>query len=353
MSRLALLAPVLTLTLVLASWSTSAATAQEACVEGRVRAPETEGRCCWPGQRWARDIRRCEGPPSCPGDLVADGDACVARSVSVTPAPEVAIPTPQAPTRPVTPRITPLLPGGASAPTHGDGVRGAARPSLSVASPAEWPIAPSQGPAGLRNPRLEVADFDEGLVIAGVTVFALGYIEQLFMAGLSFGSEETTVEYRHRPDDVRSGDPRDFGAHRLGYAYDIVDDASGRVAGRYDDYSCRDGIAGTLLIPVIGSIVAGALYSSCRLPHYYSSGSVFTLDHNHRTVLGEEAAGAIPGTVAQVVGLILFLVGITERPRSIRVSSAGVSLDVGAARLTLANSAPGADRGGAGLRLAF
>ena len=47
------------------------------CAPGRTRGPETAGRCCWPGQRWSDERRRCEGPPSCPPGRAAHGDACV------------------------------------------------------------------------------------------------------------------------------------------------------------------------------------------------------------------------------------------------------------------------------------
>lgn len=50
------------------------------CSEGRVRTARTAGRCCWPDQTFTEARGRCEGPPSCPRELVAHGDACVARA---------------------------------------------------------------------------------------------------------------------------------------------------------------------------------------------------------------------------------------------------------------------------------
>lgn len=51
------------------------AAAQDECSEGRLR---MEGRCCWPGQTWSVELGRCDGAPSCPGDLVEHGEACIA-----------------------------------------------------------------------------------------------------------------------------------------------------------------------------------------------------------------------------------------------------------------------------------
>ncbi len=57
------------------------ASAQSACAEGMLRGPRTAGHCCWPGQSWARDHGRCEGPPSCPSGLAEQGDDCVPATV--------------------------------------------------------------------------------------------------------------------------------------------------------------------------------------------------------------------------------------------------------------------------------
>lgn len=63
----------------LGSLLTPSLASAQACEEGRVVSPATEGRCCWPGQRWDDVGGRCEGPPSCPPTLVASGDECVPR----------------------------------------------------------------------------------------------------------------------------------------------------------------------------------------------------------------------------------------------------------------------------------
>lgn len=71
----------------LAALAPEAARAQDACAAGRVRSEATEGRCCWPGQRWSAPRGRCEGPPSaCPSGYAAEGDACVAQVSTASPA---------------------------------------------------------------------------------------------------------------------------------------------------------------------------------------------------------------------------------------------------------------------------
>lgn len=54
-----------------------AAAARAQCAEGRDVSEQTEGRCCWPGQRWSSEAARCEGAPTCPEGLASEGDACV------------------------------------------------------------------------------------------------------------------------------------------------------------------------------------------------------------------------------------------------------------------------------------
>lgn len=47
-----------------------------ACNGGLSASQQTQGRCCWPGQRWSGDA--CVGAPSsCPAEWVASGEACV------------------------------------------------------------------------------------------------------------------------------------------------------------------------------------------------------------------------------------------------------------------------------------
>ncbi len=49
-----------------------------ACTGGRMVTSLTAGRCCWPAQSWNDERARCEGPPSCPSGMVAEGDRCSA-----------------------------------------------------------------------------------------------------------------------------------------------------------------------------------------------------------------------------------------------------------------------------------
>jgi hypothetical protein len=65
--------------------------AQDDCAEGRVR---TEGFCCWPGQTFSTDARRCEGAPHCPDGTVEHGEQCV-LPLSATASPSTAgVPAP-------------------------------------------------------------------------------------------------------------------------------------------------------------------------------------------------------------------------------------------------------------------
>lgn len=61
------------------------------CTGGRVSSLRTAGRCCWPGQNWARREARCSGAPRCPEGLAAEGDSCVAAPPFVRDAPAVAL----------------------------------------------------------------------------------------------------------------------------------------------------------------------------------------------------------------------------------------------------------------------
>ena len=49
----------------------------EPCAEHLVRGDETKGHCCWPDQVWSTSHARCLGKPSCPGGMIARGEACV------------------------------------------------------------------------------------------------------------------------------------------------------------------------------------------------------------------------------------------------------------------------------------
>jgi hypothetical protein len=190
---------------------------------------------------------------------------------------------------------------------------------------------------------VEVAAFDEGLVIAGVTTFVIGYITQLILAGSALTSDNTRSEFES-----------DLGYYASpGYAYDILDRDTGRVFARFEDYSCRNAVGGTLLVPVVGVILSAATHADCRVPHYYSEDGRLGFDHTHDVDNTAELLGAIPGALAQAIGLISFIIGITARPRSIRVEPSALAVDVGTTRVALASNAPGANLGGLSLRLDF
>lgn len=328
----------------------SRAEAQEACGEGRVRSADTAGRCCWPGQSWASDLRRCEGPPTCPVGLVAEGDSCVPSRTgpvvgpTVTPQDAIA-PAPMA--APARPGITPLVPPSAGVvappprarvpPRHAQPAQEqptqapptppqyepAAAPPVVDPGPAVWPIAPTGGPAGLHNPRWVEASSNEGLVIAGAVLLGAGYIEQVGMAIGRLADDGTIYRYSIGSPSV----------------------------GVFEDFSCRNTTGGTLFIPFVGVIVAGIVNSTCTVPYYGANGP-------RPVLLGERQdestmwwAAGIPGAVLQVLGLVLLSVGVQDHPRSVQVDPGGLALELGGARLALTNGAPSADLGGLSLRL--
>jgi serine/threonine-protein kinase len=67
--------------------------AEDPCPPGQARRDDTHGRCCWPAQAWSISAGKCVGAPSCPVDMVARGETCVAsdlgrpRSPTRTPVP--------------------------------------------------------------------------------------------------------------------------------------------------------------------------------------------------------------------------------------------------------------------------
>lgn len=305
------------------------ASAQPACTDGRVRAAETRGRCCWPGQVWARDIGRCEGPPSCPSGLASEGDDCVPAVVPHTPAPIA--PAPVAPRGPV---ITPIPAGGPIPPT-GSGPTATA-PRLS--GPASWPSAPSSGPPGLVNPHWVEEATDSSLITAGVVLLAIGYLDQL-VGAIGHGTSDT----------------RNWAGGSI-YHYDIVDYSTGveRTVGSFNDHSCRDAIAGTLAVPVLGPIISGAVLASCRVPHYTWSETSNRVVSDYSN--GDGNAGwvvaAAPGALLVLIGAILVPVGLGTSRRAVHTSAAGLSVDLGGTRLSLTSHVPGANAGVA-LRLDF
>ncbi|MBN8615842.1 MAG: hypothetical protein J0L92_34935 [Deltaproteobacteria bacterium] len=234
----------------------------------------------------------------------------------------------------VAPTTAVLEPAGTPPTTTATVAQVAAVPAAAL-GPAEWPIAPPGGPEGLRNLHWHTADFDEGLVIAGTTLFLTGYLEQIGMSVFAFTRSSTDWENHRSPN-------------QLNYSYDIVD-GSGRVQGRFEDTSCRDAQGGLLLIPVVGALLAGIVTATCTVPYYVVRAGDLVVQSNY-ALSNTPWGGAIPGAILQIVGGILFLVGITERPRSLRVDVARRG-DASPTAWSFVSAAPGADRGGLGLRL--
>jgi iron(II)-dependent oxidoreductase len=51
-----------------------------ACPTGKERTADAAGQCCWPGQAWLRSEQRCVGKPDhCPDKMTAQGEGCVTR----------------------------------------------------------------------------------------------------------------------------------------------------------------------------------------------------------------------------------------------------------------------------------
>lgn len=51
---------------------------EAACPEGQEKTADTDGHCCWPGQAWSALRETCLGIPTCPEGMDAVGEACVA-----------------------------------------------------------------------------------------------------------------------------------------------------------------------------------------------------------------------------------------------------------------------------------
>lgn len=324
----------------------TAAHAQDACTEGRVRTSETAGRCCWPGQRWATDVRRCDGPPSCPSGLVADGDSCIAPRAAVAPtvqAPSSSVPSTAAPRTGAGTRITPLMPSGTQAATQAPTVIDAGAPPTptveqvgnpsTTLGPAEWPIAPAAGPEGLRNLHWHTANFDEGLLVAGTTTSLIGYIEQVSMLAWTYTGNDGGYRDGRNIYDI--------------YNYDILDERS-QVRGSSRETACRDAEVGTLLIPLLGVLASGIAAATCRVPYYRINGGDLIVAGEFAPDVGPTVVASI-GATLQIVGLVLLVVGLTERPRSLRVD-APISRG-STTRFSVVPHVASADLGGLGLRL--
>lgn len=73
---------------------------QVACPPGQAVGPDTAGHCCWPSQVWSRSRQVCVGLPQCPGGMLAQAESCVAEAQVAAPPPASAPPPPAAPPPP-------------------------------------------------------------------------------------------------------------------------------------------------------------------------------------------------------------------------------------------------------------
>lgn len=142
-----------------AATATGAATDETSCAEGRERL--AEGRCCWPSQRWSDESGRCVGAPACPAGLVEHGDACVAP-VSGSLGLEV----------------VPTLPSGAGIagpPTYARFTEGYDPAPRREDSTEAWPSSAHRIDRPTRR-AIVVRGEDEGLIIASLVVFDVGWV---------------------------------------------------------------------------------------------------------------------------------------------------------------------------------
>jgi hypothetical protein len=129
---------------------------ERACTEGRVR---VEGYCCWPAQRWDAALGRCEGAPTCPGELVEHGAACVA------PAAAIALPEP----------MTATVPEGYETGGYAAAPRTTRTSAAFADSTAAWPSIESTETQGLRRAFVARGE-DEGLILAALVVADVGWV---------------------------------------------------------------------------------------------------------------------------------------------------------------------------------
>jgi hypothetical protein len=141
------IARVITLALVLICAGRASA---QACDDGRVR---VSGHCCWPGQRWSRAARVCDGVPQCPSGMSEEGESCVVRATATAS-------TPSSPTTGTMAPTAPTIAGVATGP---------------AVSTAGWPIAPGGRPNGVIDPVVRRGT-DLFLAIAGGVAFGAGYL---------------------------------------------------------------------------------------------------------------------------------------------------------------------------------
>lgn len=133
----------------------------QGCSPGRVVAEQTEGRCCWPGQRWNAEAARCEGPPSCPRGWGAAGDDCLPIETADEASPEQ---------------------GSAGEGTLDDG--GVVDEGTAARGELGRPEIPPLEISPVPPPRME-SHPDYGFIIAGSIVLGLAYVPSAVLGPLT------------------------------------------------------------------------------------------------------------------------------------------------------------------------
>lgn len=192
----------------------------QSCASGRVAT--TEGYCCWPGQSWSDVHQRCDGPPSCPVGMAAEGNGCVANGgPAVAPATPAVEPWPAA----ATPSFpSPLEAAPVPAPTLDLSSAGAG---------SAWPSA-STAPAGATNPHRE-PQMDLPLLGVGIGLLGSGYL-------VSIGEAVSAFD-----DDGRLW--------------------SGGTGSVWNE-TCHDTGGALLLVPVLGALMGAISFGTCEVPVY-------------------------------------------------------------------------------------
>jgi hypothetical protein len=295
------------LLLALAIVTVSATAEAQGCAPGRV--PTLEGYCCWPAQTWSAEHRRCDGPPSCPAGMAAEGDECVAAA----PAP---MPTPPTPPQGSSSVTTPPSYGGSGGWPEPDPP--SAQPPPAWVPPSQWtppqpqppsPWAPPPPPpppppldltsalAGTEWPESALApgatnarrepQLDTALLGAGLGLLGGGYL-------LSIG--EAVVAFESAGISTNASGWGDF------------------------DSTCHDTAGALYLVPVLGALLGSIAHGTCGVPVYRQHIGVSFRTDNGRGASGE-AGYAIFGalsTALSLTGGIMALVGLTV-PRSVTV----------------------------------
>lgn len=277
---------------VLALLASATVAEAQGCAPGRVAT--LEGYCCWPAQTWSDERQRCEGPPSCPSGMAAEGDDCV----GVAPAPVAPPQTDPSSTSVATP---PSYGGWAPAPPSPPPQSWAPAPPVWTAPPppapldlssalagTEWPesaLAPGASNAR-REPQLDGALFGWGMALLG--------------AGWALSIGEAVVAFESR--GIYTGTLYAWGSD---YDYDA---------------SCHDAAGALFLVPVLGALLGSITHAACGVPVYVQHIGVSFRTDERRGPSGEAGYvvfGAL-STALQLTGGIMALVALTV-PRSVTV----------------------------------